>query len=834
MSRAVDNSRPKKIRILALNSSGKPLARVRVELILTSRHGDIAGKKPENEPVALRSLSTSRDGFAIFSLAAVPEVAQRGEGLAVRFAEKRELTYAIDQAALRAGGNYLPLTLPDGPWLEAEPALGPWLDDGLEADDIWAVPGIFPDLGDLEFGDDRCGRLIPNDLTVRITNQNQVVRTAKEVVTCAQEAEHCPGCKGPIEQGSSGRDGEFRLHEGEMLHFEIRSTRLGYTFGDLLYSLPLAPCESVTLAISHWEQRQVARSEVEAEAQEKKNATYYRENALSEAMSAASANSHHGWAVMNGHSTGGGTSASGTYSTWLFKGAGALQSSTGVSASGTYDRSRFAANSTRSFSDRIQQSAEAWRRDHQVVVMEQSESEDHQVSYRTVCNNNHCHVLNLFYHEVLNNFRIRTKLLGHREVYLVPYKVKPLDLALALCKRPILLPFLLDGALAECYRDLKLAGSGQGPVAAAGSVDAFKIDLKIGMEIGFNDSDDFFLMIKTIDGMTHQFPVKAHENWHAGQSYSYPVDTTNFDPTKIHEVGILKILSPGAGIPSRVLQIESYTISVKDPMSGQWLPLGSGAAGPSNATLLSMVPASYAPAAAPGSAQAADTNCAERLLAHLNCNKAYYNSLLWLFEDPNERFCRFDSIISSANAASLAELIVNEPVAVMGCYVAFPKAGSDFIPYDDKPIVDERLLTLPTPGIFADAALGQCSACEKIDNEVYWNWKDSPCVCGGKDVSLKTPTDSSLIAAGSTPFLTLPTAVLAATVAPPSGEAATTNTLVNAFGGALATALLSGKNATSEIAALQDLLGKLTAALKDLKPDPGSGAGTGTGTAPTK
>lgn len=138
-----------------------------------------------------------------------------------------------------------------------------------------------------------------------------------------------------------------------------------------------------------------------------------------------------------------------------------------------------------------------------------------------------------------------------------------------------------------------------------------------------------------------------------------------------------------------------------------------------------MVPAKYNPPPSPAPPQvAADQECADRLLAHLNCHKVYYNSLLWLLEDPNERFCRFDNIV--CGDVSLADLVVPEPLAVLGCYVAFPKSGSEFVPYEGEPIVDERLLTLPTSGIFADAALGRCTTCERVDPEVYWDWKDSP------------------------------------------------------------------------------------------------------------
>ena len=182
------------------------------------------------------------------------------------------------------------------------------------------------------------------------------------------------------------------------------------------------------------------------------------------------------------------------------------------------------------------------------------------------------------------------------------------------------------------------------------------------------------------------------------------------------------------------------------------MPLGSGSGG-RPPTICSPWSGSYDPPKnEPPPAVAADADCADRLLAHLNCHKLYYNSLLWLLEDPNERFCRFDRIKCGPSGTSLADLVILEPLGVMGCHVAFAKADGDFIPHDGEPIVAEQLLTLPTPGIFADAALGQCSACETIDPDVYWNWKDSPCPACGPAAS--QVSRMSLFPTGMLPFAT--------------------------------------------------------------------------------
>jgi hypothetical protein len=793
-----------KLRVRALDESGKPAAHVHVDLIVGAGGNT---KSSAHETEIVRSLTTSRQGFAIFNLRNIP-VKLRSAGLRVRFAGRAELSFDLPDQLFDAGGHYRAYRLPANLCAAEKP--GPWLDDALEPDDIWALPEIFPDLGDLEFGDDYCGRLVPNDLTVRSFNHHQVVRTKKNVITCL--ATH---------------DQNIALHEGEVIEYQTTASRLGYTFGELLYSLPLAPCESVTLAVSHWEQRQSARAEQQSTSLEKRNSTYYRRNGLSEALSAASKQSHFGWAVSAGGASGSGSSASGFIYGILMKATQALQASVGATVSGSFDRKEFASHATRELSDAIEQAAEAFRSDHQVVIMEQAESEDHTVSYRTVCNNNHCHVLNIFYHEVLNNFRISTRMLGHREVYFVPYQVRDFDAHLALCAKPFLLPFLLDASIVDCYRKLKPAAA-KATAPAKTITDEFKIDVSIAS--GMVPSNDFKLIVQTKNGAMQFFSIAATGVWQTGQSFSYVVNTTNFDVNDLHAVGLMKGLATGI---TGNLVLSSFTISVKDPVNGQWVALGSGSTtiwtGPVGQ---SIVPASYKPPATtqPAATAVNDEACLYQVLEHLNCNKVYYNSLLWLFEDPNERICRFDRIICSADGVSLADLVIPEPLAVFGCSVAFAKASSPYVPYTDEPIVSERLLTLPTPGIFADAALGQCSACEKIDKSVYWNWKDSPCMCAGKDVTLKTPAETPLIQAGQSPFPVLPTAVWATGVAPPSGEAAVTNSLVSAFGSAMATALLASQGSEKELAALQALLTKMVETLKDLIPsDSGSTTTTDSG-----
>lgn len=768
--------------------------------------------------IVLGSLRTSRHGFSIFSLTRLRDTLARVRSLAVRFAGRADLTYELNPAALAAGTAYFPFSLPtiDPPLEAAEP--GPWLDGGIEPDDVAAIPSAFPDLGDLEFGDDYCGRLIPNDRTVRVFSHNYVVRTGRDSLLGTIVG----GRSGAIKVGGSHvalhqeSDGSIHIDEGDLANFQIKWLRLGYTFGDLLYSLPLAPCESVSLAISHWEQAQSARAEQTTSSQEGQSSSYFSHGAVAETMNALTNQWHVGAATSSGSSAGGGGSGSGVVYGMLLKATGALQTTVGSTLAGSYDRSRFAANATRDMSNSIQQAAEAWRRDHQVVVMEQKESEDQTVSTRTVCNNNHCHVLNIFYHEVLCNHRVSTRLMGHREVYLVPYELMTFDRASASCLRPILAPFLLDQSLLTCSD----AGPEVGPPPAPKKVNKFRIELTIDGVTG----QPWFLSLRIVArvGGPQDIFVPRSDNWAGGYTYQYDVDTSDYLPEDLRQAGISLRGMGGAIFNTAVVTVSSFKISMLDPDSGQWTQIAAGA--PGMVVRQGIFQANVSQVGDTTTDGGDTDDCLGKLVAHLNCNLYYYNSLLWLLEDPNERIDRLDQVV--CGSGRLLDLILPEPVAVIGHYVAFAKSGSDYEPSEEQPVIEDRLVVVPTPGIFADAALGHCTTCEAVDETKYWDWSKTPCLCCGAAPALKVPEASSLLGNAAATFPAYPTTNLTNLVGTGADAGAGANSLVTAFGSTLVTAMLSGKGASEELGQLKELLGKLTDAVDKLAPDPGSGPPT--------
>jgi hypothetical protein len=75
----------------------------------------------------------------------------------------------------------------------------------------------------------------------------------------------------------------------------------------------------------------------------------------------------------------------------------------------------------------------------------------------------------------------------------------------------------------------------------------------------------------------------------------------------------------------------------------------------------------------------------------------------------------------------LLDFVRNEIVGVVGDYVAFPLASQEFADTLDVARPEQRIVSLPTRGLFAEAKLGSCNACEELDVTRFWDWTESPC-----------------------------------------------------------------------------------------------------------
>ncbi len=219
------------------------------------------------------------------------------------------------------------------------------------------------------------------------------------------------------------------IAHGHILHFKQVWKADGYSLGDLLYSLPLAPCQEKQIAIIDWDREErAARTEAQTVA-ESLAADISRDRDISEIIkssfreniSASSTNKTSGTSA----GIGGG----------IFGAIGGLFG--GVSHSGASSRSTANQNAARNLSgstlnrlqDNISQSASSLRTQRSTAIQTVGQNETMTVQTEVVKNNNHCHAITIEYFEVLKHYAIEQKLVDCQECLFVPLPMSHFDYA---------------------------------------------------------------------------------------------------------------------------------------------------------------------------------------------------------------------------------------------------------------------------------------------------------------------------------------------------------------------------------------------------------------------
>ncbi len=221
------------------------------------------------------------------------------------------------------------------------------------------------------------------------------------------------------------------IAHGHILHFKQKWKADGYSLGDLLYSLPLAPCQEKQIAILDWDRRERGRRDEARQTAEQLQAELSRDrdiseiiaSSLTESMRASSRNS------TSSTSAGVGGGIGGFISGVLFGVAG------GVAHSGASSSSAASQNSARNLSasslnrlrDNVSQSASSLRSQRSTVIQTVDQSESLNIQTEVIKNNNHCHAMTVEYFEVLKHYALEQKLVDVQECLFVPMPMSRFD-----------------------------------------------------------------------------------------------------------------------------------------------------------------------------------------------------------------------------------------------------------------------------------------------------------------------------------------------------------------------------------------------------------------------
>jgi hypothetical protein len=219
---------------------------------------------------------------------------------------------------------------------------------------------------------------------------------------------------------------------GHLLHFKQEWRPDGYSIGDLMYSLPLAPGQKKQIAVLDWERRESAANSQSLDYEETLNNTLVRDRDISEVINATlnenikatSKATTGGW----GFGMGGaimGVFNGGTFGALLGISGGKSKSGSTSSQNSHRDST---ASSLQSLSDRTTQAASSVRSQRATVIQTVSQGERVQATAESVANYNHCHAITIQYFEVLRHFSVHTRLAGVQECLFVPLQITTFDL----------------------------------------------------------------------------------------------------------------------------------------------------------------------------------------------------------------------------------------------------------------------------------------------------------------------------------------------------------------------------------------------------------------------
>ena len=710
--------------------SGQPVAGLVVSLLSNSaRAADslkAAAAPAGGQRQHLATLQTDHAGYVSFKLDRATAAAY--QSLAVRHGAARGDALSLNVADLLAGRDTYTVSLDASGYTASPTTLGlPSIlspdpqDAAVSPGSVGLTPRLLPGRG-------LCGQLTPTLFGVKRFEAFQILPDN----ICNPLVVDCPA--------------ETAIVRGRMLEYEIAWNPCGTALGELLNTFTLAPCEQVNVAVLDWMHSETSTLTQTSDLRQQSYQEMNHDRLIAETMQSSANSKSKGWAI--GGAVSGGMSIP-------FKNGMKLDVSSvfGGSYSNQSQTQSVALNTTSRLSDNITQSATLVASSRSTAVFQTTASERQTLQTRTVRNHNHCHTLTLMYYQVNRNYRVVTEYKGQRDVFLVRYDNKEFDARRAYCNAELLKEVLLDRSLLGCFDELadalfccgvKKEESGPPPPPAEKVLmDSLTLTVKPKEVIGGG------LLTIHLYSATGTFPlstVSAYVSppWQPGGIHTQTFNLPNtVDPA---QVAWIQIYDSAVGNPVKVT-LNELKLTYHVVNDGNYTLYSTQTQVILNPELRTPVTPELPgqqqqpPASTPEHNECVEKSCCIRkLLGHLNCHKRYYNSILWLNEDPNERVMRWSCCRGeTVEPFSLIAQIENDPVGVYGDFLVFPVADSQLT---DDPSVppSSRLVTMPTPGVYLEGVMGQCVTCEKIDPDRFWDWQTSPCLDNAAEVSGLTPT----------------------------------------------------------------------------------------------
>jgi len=251
------------------------------------------------------------------------------------------------------------------------------------------------------------------------------------------------------------------IAHGHLLEFRQVWKADGYSLGDLLYSLPLAPGQKRQIAIYDWDRTdEASRSEMQTQSESLSN-QLSNDRDIQEIVNSSLTEDISANSKVKGKTSSGnfGGSLSVSYKKPKVPISGSLGMSGGFSkskvdmnSSSSQIASRdLSAGSLQQARERTMQTASSVRSARSTVVQSTSQGESLNAQTEVVANYNHCHAITIQYFEVLRHFALHNELADVRECLFIPFSITPFDDHKALRWQSSLTEGLPDESLAEGF-----------------------------------------------------------------------------------------------------------------------------------------------------------------------------------------------------------------------------------------------------------------------------------------------------------------------------------------------------------------------------------------------
>jgi hypothetical protein len=229
------------------------------------------------------------------------------------------------------------------------------------------------------------------------------------------------------------------ISHGHLLTYRQVWRADGYSMGDLLYSLPLAPGQQKQIAVKDWDRKDSASRSSSITLEDSLSNTLSQDRDINEIVSAnlsenIEASSK---ATTKGASIGGGSSLGASAAVPVggvpvnlkagFTGGMSMGVGTGSSEASQTAARNLSGNNMNQLRMKTMQNASAVRSQRTTVVSTIEQSETSSVTTESVGNYNHCHAITIQYFEVLRHLAVHTELVDVQECLFIPLSVSIFD-----------------------------------------------------------------------------------------------------------------------------------------------------------------------------------------------------------------------------------------------------------------------------------------------------------------------------------------------------------------------------------------------------------------------